>query len=160
MLDPYEFSNNIKLSYFKDYNDLFQDTSTFLFGQGVGAVHYFSSLGKSLKITELTLLEIIRQLGAICGIIFILWVLFPLLYLGVRSSKPLNWLGFGYSAYLLVCLSNYFLLSSTGIFLVALCYSVAFGVDFRDNGWVELTENAATKVLLTEYKPFSSSEMS
>jgi hypothetical protein len=145
MLDPYETSNNVKLSYFQDYYLIFQDTTTILFGQGVGAMHYFSSLGKPLLITEVTPLEILRQLGAICGLVYVIWLLVPLLYLGFGSKATFRWLAIGYAVYLLVSLSNYFLMSSTGIVLVSLCYGVSLQGHFTYSTRVRLPGAAAAQ---------------
>lgn len=127
MLDPNEMSNAVKLGYWNDYMKIFSDPIVLLFGQGIGAVHYFESLGANLRITEVTLLELIRNFGLIVAVAYILFWIAPVILLRKRAAKNYRWLRAGYVSYLFLSMSNYFILSSTGMVLLSVVYGVCIG---------------------------------
>ncbi len=124
MLDPQEESNAVKLGYWNDYVSIFSNPMVLLFGQGIGVVQYFSSLDLDLRITEVTLLELVRNFGIFIAIAYIFFWLAPVFLLKQSRFQHYRWLMVGYISYLLISISNYFILSSTGMILLSIVYSV------------------------------------
>lgn len=124
MFDTKEESNSVKLGYWDDYVNIFSDTWVLMFGQGIGVTQYFNSLGLDLQITEVTLLELVRNFGIIIACAYIVFWCAPIVLLR-RRQRNLHWLLIGYGAYLLISVSNYFILSSTGMVLLSIVYSAA-----------------------------------
>jgi hypothetical protein len=124
MLDPNEFSNAVKLGYWDDYIKIFTDVTVLLFGQGIGAVHYFESLGLELRITEVTAFELVRSFGLFLALAYFAFWTAPMILLRRVKLKQYHWLWVGYGAYLVISMSNYFILSSTGMVLLSVVYSV------------------------------------
>lgn len=124
MLDPEEFSNNVKLGYLNDYMRIFSDPIVLLLGQGIGVIHHFESLGLDLQITEVTLLELVRNFGLIIATGYIAFWIAPLILLRQDRLRQYRWLRVGYASYLLISMSNYFILSSTGMVLLSVVYCV------------------------------------
>ena len=124
MLDPQEESNAVKIGYWSDYVNIFSNPTVLLFGQGIGVVQYFSSLDLDLRITEVTLLELVRNFGMFIAIAYLVFWLAPIVLLRHPSFQHYNWLLVAYVSYLLISISNYFILSSTGMILLSIVYSV------------------------------------
>lgn len=143
MLDPSEKSNAIKLGYWNDYMEIFLDPVVFLFGQGIGAVHYFQSLGEELRITEVTLLELIRNFGVVVAAAYVLFWVAPVFLLGQRKFSNYRWLRVGYIAYLCISMSNYFILSSTGMVLLSVVYGICLERPVYPN--ISLRQNTPAK---------------
>lgn len=127
MLDPSEESNSVKLGYWGDYLKIFSDPVVLIFGQGIGVVHYFESLGMDLRITEVTLLELVRNFGIFMAIGYLAFWIAPLIMLSKNRFADYNWLRIAYASYLLISMSNYFILSSTGMVLLSIVYGVCLG---------------------------------
>lgn len=123
MLDPNEFSNSVKLGYWDDYIKIFSDPITMLFGQGIGASHYFESLGVELLITEVTLLELLRNFGLFIALAYLGFWIAPLILISYKRPNQLRWLWVAYGAYLVISMSNYFLMSSTGMVFLSIVYN-------------------------------------
>jgi uncharacterized BrkB/YihY/UPF0761 family membrane protein len=131
MFDSKEESNSVKLGYWDDYANIFSDNWVLMFGQGIGVTQYFNSLGLDLQITEVTLLELVRNFGVIIACAYIVFWCVPIVLLR-RRRRDLHWLLIGYGAYLLISLSNYFILSSTGMVLLSIVYSAALSTRTRE----------------------------
>jgi hypothetical protein len=124
MLDPNEESNAVKLGYRDDYIKIFSEPWVLFFGQGIGVVHYFESLGMYLRLTEVTLMELIRNFGIFIALAYLGFWIAPLILLGHSRFRDYHWLRVAYTSYLLISMSNYFILSSTGMVLLSVIYSV------------------------------------
>jgi hypothetical protein len=123
MLDPNETSNAVKLGYWDDYIQIFSDPIVFLFGQGIGVVHYFDSLGLELRITEVSLMELVRNFGVLMAIAYCFFWIAPLFMLRRAGFYDRHWLWVAYASYLLISMTNYFILSSSGMVLISIIYS-------------------------------------
>lgn len=132
MLDPYEESNSVKLSYFSDYAEIFADPKVLFFGQGIGVVQYFHSLGLELRITEVTPLELIRNFGVLVGAAyFVFWIAPIILLRRVEGREDFHWLWVAYLSYLITSMTNYFILSSTGMILLSIVYHICLSPPTR-----------------------------
>ena len=128
-----EASNKIKLGFIHDYVNFWSDNPlAFFIGQGLGSGIF--TVERSLVYTlETTYLEIIRIFGLIGGLFFVLFMLAPLIlfYLS-KSSKAYeknSYFLLGYIIYLfLIIPTNPLLLSSTGIIVMLIAYSVSIKV--------------------------------
>jgi hypothetical protein len=123
MLDPNEFSNSVKLGYWEDYGKIFTNGLVLFFGQGIGVIHHFESLGLDLKLTELTLFELVRNFGLLGAIAYVFFWLAPLYILRKIEFQELSWMRVAYACYLVISMSNYFILSSTGMVLMSIIYA-------------------------------------
>lgn len=118
--DTGEKANSVKLALLHDYMDLFGNTTTLLFGQGLGAYHYWKATGVSFYITELTYLELIRSFGIFGAAAMMALLLFPVWHaFATPSSRRVRALTMAYLFYLLMCISNPLLFSSAGILILA-----------------------------------------
>lgn len=118
MFSAHEVSNNVKLGYLSDYYLICSNVPTLLFGQGLGAYSYWSSLHSFSSQTELTYLEIFRSYGLVFGIPMFLILFYPLL-IGWKSRTH-KYLFYGYFSYLLISAGNPYLFSSSGMLVLSL----------------------------------------
>jgi hypothetical protein len=126
MLSSDEFSNTIKLLHYQDYMSMFGDWRTLLFGQGLGASFLSTALGTRVSITELTYLEFIRTFGLIIAAVYYGLLLFPVGKLREQSFRGIHYLLLAYASYLLICVSNPLLLSSSGMLVLAIVIATVF----------------------------------
>jgi len=124
MFDPLEQSNSIKIGYLDDYANILSDPVVLLFGQGIGSVQYFPSFGEYMSATELTLLELIRVFGIVAALAYLGFWLAPLVILKRRRFTGFHWFRVAYGCYLVICLSNNFIISSTGMVLLSIVYGL------------------------------------
>jgi hypothetical protein len=124
MLDPKEESNAVKLGYRDDYIKIFSNPWVLFFGQGIGVVHYFESLGMYLRLTEVTPMELVRNFGIFMAFAYLVFWIAPLFLLKHTRFRDYHWLWIAYASYLVISMSNYFILSSTGMVLLSIIYSV------------------------------------
>jgi hypothetical protein len=125
MFDPQDVSNATKIAYLVDYSAILTDPKTLLLGQGLGTRFFASGLGEVVSITELSYFEIVRTYGIIVGVVFSLYLIYPLILL-VRSRDSRYYFTVGYAAYLLGSYSNPYLLSSNGMMVLGLVVALAF----------------------------------
>ena len=128
-----EASNKIKLGFINDYVNFWSDNPiAFFIGQGLGSGIFTAE--RSLVYTlETTYFEIIRIFGLIGGLFFVLFMLAPLslFYLSKSSSayEKNSYFLLGYIIYIfLIIPTNPLLLSSTGIIVMLIAYSVSIKV--------------------------------
>src|SRR5580658_235122 len=126
MADPDNESNAIRLMHLRDYSMMFSDPKTLLFGQGLGSYFYSSGFGTETSITELTYLEFIRNFGLIIAIIYYGLLLYPIRKLRNQTFKEMHFLILAYVAYLMICVSNPLLVSSSGMLVLAIVISKVF----------------------------------
>ena len=105
---------------------MFSDPKTLLFGQGLGSYFYSSGFGTETSITELTYLEFIRNFGLIIAIIYYGLLLYPIRKLRNQTFKEMHFLILAYVAYLMICVSNPLLVSSSGMLVLAIVISKVF----------------------------------
>jgi hypothetical protein len=135
LLDPTEVSNSVKLALVRDYGRILGDPVTLLFGRGLGAYEHWSR--GDLFISELTYLEIVRNFGLIGGAIMIGLLIYPVVHGFIlrRRSRSQSVL-VGYSAYLLMCISNPNLFSSMGMLILGVILANLFQEDAeRRTSW-------------------------
>jgi hypothetical protein len=128
MFDPENESNAIKLSHLADYSLLFSDPKTLLFGQGLGSYFYSTAFGTETSITELTYLEFIRNFGLLLAMIYYCLLVYPLIRLRDQSMSSEHYLFISYLSYLIMCISNPLLISSTGMLVLAIVISKMFPI--------------------------------
>lgn len=125
MFDPQDVSNAAKIAYLADYSTIFSVPTNLLMGQGLGARFFTTGLGEIVSITELTYFEVFRTYGVFIGVVFFLYLIYPLILL-VRARGPRHFLTVGYAAYLIESYSNPYLLSSNGMLVLGLVTAFAF----------------------------------
>jgi len=125
--DPTEHSNSLKLALVNDYARIFEDPIALLFGQGLGAYHYWDATGKSFYVTELTYLELVRSFGLVGGAVMFGLLVFPIAYaFASNKSLKLRAVVIGYAFYLLMCASNPNLFSSMGILFLSVILAMIY----------------------------------
>jgi hypothetical protein len=118
MLDPTEVSNAVKLSHLRDYLDLFGNVPTLLLGQGLGS--YFNTTARgSLSLTELTYMEFVRNYGLVVASVFFGLLLYPLWSLSKLRYRESHYIFLAYFGYLVMCITNPLLVSSSGMLILA-----------------------------------------
>ena len=119
LLDPTEYSNYTKLVLLRDYAELFTRPDVLLFGQGLGAYHFWTARGWEYFISELTYLEMIRNFGLFGALVMLGLLLYPLIYAFIwqRSYADRDVVA-GYAFYLLICASNPNMFSSMGMLIL------------------------------------------
>ncbi len=118
--NPTERANQIKLSMLSDYASAFSDPLTLLFGQGLGAYVAMESRGY-VYVTELTYLEVIRNFGLFGAAIMFSLLLFPVWHAFANNrSHAEKAIAMGYTAYLVMCISNPNMFSSMGVLILSI----------------------------------------
>lgn len=125
MFDPQDVSNAAKIAYLADYSAILTVPINFLIGQGLGARFFATGLGEIVSITELSYFEMVRTYGVIIGIVFFLYLTYPLILLA-RTRDPKYYMTVGFAAYLVESYSNPYLLSSNGMLVLGLVTAFAF----------------------------------
>lgn len=123
--DTTEASNAVKYAHIQSYVSLFEQHPLYmLIGQGPGSYFYSDGFNKIVLQTEWTYLELIRLYGIFAiGIIFVFFK--PLLSLWkARRTKIYHIYFWSYLAYLLIAGTNPLLLSSTGMIMLLMAYSL------------------------------------
>ena len=133
VFDVNEQSNETKLSIINDYFSLWSNNFlSIFFGQGLGGG--FDTVDRGISyLAEPTYFEIIRMFGLIGGIIFFFFLIMPLfLFLNSKSSSLFERNYYMLVAYIIYILiefpSNPLLLSSTGMVVMVVIYSVSIKV--------------------------------
>jgi hypothetical protein len=133
MFDASESSNAMKIGYLKEFEEIFMDPVTILFGQGFNA-HVWSSpfanmLAESAEAgaskTELTYLELFRVYGLLIGTWFFITVGLVIRKL-FNSERDFRWLGFALLLYMVASSLNPYLFSSNGMLPLGLCAAIIF----------------------------------
>jgi hypothetical protein len=118
--NPTEHANQIKLSMLSDYARAFSDPLTLVFGQGLGAYVDMESRGY-VYVTELTYLEVIRNFGLFGAAIMFSLLLFPVWHAFTNNrSHAEKAIAMGYTAYLVMCISNPNMFSSMGVLILSI----------------------------------------
>jgi hypothetical protein len=127
LLNPLEFSNNLKLALLDDYANLLSQPSVLLFGKGLGSYDYWTPRGSEYFVTELTYLELFRTFGVLGALLVLALLLFPLLYaFFVRPAFTQGHIVIAYAFYLVMAVSNPTLFSSLGILILAIVLANIF----------------------------------
>lgn len=128
-----EASNVIKYGHLISYWQLFEDHPLYLLlGQGPGTRFFSAGFHRLTLTTEWTYLELLRQYGIFC-ILILLTMLYPLaaLWRHREQSFVVGVMG-AYVAYLLIAGTNPLLVSSTGMQILLVAYSVVCKVNAID----------------------------
>jgi len=134
----FDTANHIKLNLLHEYSSIFSNTSTLLWGDGLGRYRFWLAKNSFYFISEWTYLEIIRWFGVfLClPIFFILGYPFFYFFRNVNESQRLVYLIFAYTFYLLISIVNPLLFSSLGILLLCLVYCEIFSAhNKKKNFW-------------------------
>lgn len=118
--DLTESSNSVKLAMLENYGRIFSDPLSLLFGQGLGAYHYWEGRGYGY-VTELTYLEVIRNFGLFGAAIIFSLLLFPVWHAFANNRRHAEKaIAIGYTAYLVMCISNPNMFSSMGVLILSI----------------------------------------
>jgi hypothetical protein len=119
MLSVSEESNSVKLQHMQDYSVILSNPATLLFGQGLGAFFNSTEYGYTSE-TELTYMEMLRRYGIILAAPLIFCLLYPLACLTRHSRRADHFLYLGYASYLVICISDPYLMSSSGMLVLSI----------------------------------------
>jgi len=125
MFDPNDVSNAAKIAYLADYSAILSVPVNLLIGQGLGTRFFATGLGEVVSITELSYFEIVRTYGVVVGMIFFVYLIYPLILL-FRTRERRYFFTVGFAAYLIESYSNPYLLSSNGMLVLGLVAAFAF----------------------------------
>jgi hypothetical protein len=133
----YDTANSIKLNLLYEYFSIFSNTSTLLWGDGLGSYRFWLTRHSFNYLSEWTYLEIIRWFGIfMCPpIFFILGYPFFYFFKNPNKSQTLVYLIFAYAYYLLISIANPLLFSSLGMLLLCLIYSEIFCVTTKKRNY-------------------------
>lgn len=120
-----ESSNMVKYAHLISYKDLFEQHPTYLlFGQGPGTSFFSQGFHKLTDKTEWTYIEIIRQYG-MAGALILFTILYPVYALWkYRKDDYIVGVMGAYLACLAIAGTNPLLISSTGMQIVLVAYSI------------------------------------
>jgi hypothetical protein len=118
-----EESNSIKFELLYDYLDIFSNIPALIFGQGLGAYHFWSIKNKFDFVTELTYFDIVRYYGIILAPLLLYCIFLPFnrryMYFNNRGLLV------GYAFFLFICFFNPLFFSSIGmLFYIALMSNI------------------------------------
>jgi hypothetical protein len=134
LLDPTEFSNQLKLALAAEYSTILNDPLVAFLGQGLGAYQYWSARDAYFYISELTYFEILRNFGIFGAMVMYALLLFPIVdSFVVKREDPRRHLIVAYALYLLMCASNPNLFSSMGILILSIILANIFRIDSRSD---------------------------
>ena len=127
-------SSSVKFGHLLSYADLLNGHLEYLaFGMGPGAYFYSKGEGEVISITEWTYFEIIRMYGLIGLLIFLYLLLFPIIKHNNRLHPVRYWrsISWSYLFFLISCMSNPYLIGSTGLVCIAFMYSVVSNPKYK-----------------------------
>jgi len=110
-------SNFHKISFLKDYLNLFADKKVLLFGQGLGS-YFNTTLRGGVSLTELTYFEFVRSFGLILSLLLFVLFLYPLSRLRLEKYRATHYLFIVYLFFLIMSFFNPLLMSSSGMLLL------------------------------------------
>jgi hypothetical protein len=108
---------------------LFSNPKTLIFGQGIGSYFHSSALGTETSITELTYLEFIRNFGLTIALVYYALLLYPIAKLRNPIFRESHYLILAYFCYLVICVSNPLLVSSSGMLVLAIVICKIFSAE-------------------------------
>lgn len=127
MFSSTDKSNDIKMSYLNDYMRVLDSSKNLnlFFGSGFGSFFYTGAHG-CVSVTELTLFEIVRVFGIFMSLIIIILYIYPVLIIYFKKMSASYYVSVAFIFYLLGCLTNPLLFSSTGFIMFSFILSKVF----------------------------------
>ncbi|WP_394775111.1 hypothetical protein [Flavobacterium sp.] len=124
--DEKDESTEVKSGHFTSYVDLFNSHPEYLiWGQGLGSEFYSKGASNMTPQTELTYLDMIRFFGIPMMIILLVILFYPIYYIVMNYNvKEYKFLIIAYFTYLFIAGTNPLLVSSTGILVIIVMYSL------------------------------------
>lgn len=121
-LSSTEYSYTVKIGHLLSYFEHFSNhIGVLIFGQGIGSTIYSTGVHRTVTVTELTYLELVRIWGLPITIIFGTILLIPI-YKELKNHS-ISHLFIAYIAYLFIAGTNPLLLSSTGMLVLVYVFS-------------------------------------
>lgn len=134
--DPNSESTGIKFGHLESYRGLLKDHWGYLFfGMGPGAMFYSKGVDGMIPLAEWTYFEIIRMYGLVGLVFFIILLVAPLVSHNDKKCPIKSWraIALGYVFFLISCMSNPYLIGSTGLICILFIYSTVDNKHFRIN---------------------------
>ncbi|WP_461789350.1 hypothetical protein [Pedobacter sp.] len=122
-----EESAEVKAGHFSSYVTLFEEKPQYLiWGQGLGSSFYSSGAGQYLSQSELTYFDLIRLFGIPIFSLLLFLIVYPLiiLMLNKKITSKNKYTLVAYLSYLFIAGTNPLLISSTGILVIIVMYSL------------------------------------
>ena len=139
MLSVSEESNSIKLQHLRDYGVVLSNPTTLLIGQGLGAVFNSTEYGYT-SVTELTYLDMLRSYGILFAAPLLFCLLYPLVCLTRHSRRSEQFLYLGYASYLVICITDPYLMSSSGMLVLSIVVAKTFSAPPVERATATLAE--------------------
>jgi hypothetical protein len=118
-LENSQKSDSVRIGHFDSYKELVRENPVILFtGTGLGSMFFSKGTGEFQSSVELSYLDLLRQMGLVFFVIFMLFVLYPILALNKK------WIcqKYAYITYLLIAATNPLLFSSTAYLVYVYIY--------------------------------------
>ena len=126
MIDINNPSNKIKLGHINDILSILSNADTLLFGQGLGSYYFSNSRQEKIYVVETTYFDTFRQYGLIMGLCYLIMFLFPLMKLRFSINREKHYIFLAYIGYLIMSISNPFILSSSGMLVLSIVLHAFF----------------------------------
>ena len=126
MIDINEYSNKIKLGHITDILNILSNADTLLFGQGLGSCYFSNTRQHNVYVVETTYFDTYRQYGLIMGSFYLMMFLFPLMKLRFNINREKHYIFLAYIGYLIMSITNPFILSSSGMLVLSIVLHVVF----------------------------------
>lgn len=113
-------SDNIRKGQLRSYKEIFSDFRNFFIGTGLGSSFYNYGRSKMVSSAEYAYLDLIRQVGVMFFLIFMIFVLYPLTRNIALNRKVI------YIGYLAIAFTNPLLFSSTAFLAYIYMYYLVY----------------------------------
>lgn len=122
-----EASSEIKAGHFNSFLDNTASNPQYLiWGQGLGSKYYSQGVGEFTTQTELTYFDLVRFFGFPLAILFMICIVYPLIYLIINKkiTDRNRYCIIAFLTYLFISGTNPLLISSTGMLIIVVMYSL------------------------------------
>ncbi len=129
IVDEAQTSNELKFDSYDSYiSSLTKDIDNFMFGNGIGSLIFIPTRGW-MAYSELSIMDLYNQYGAIIGTFFLVLILYPGISLAYKPNKDIQIYGWSYLLYMIISSTNPLLFSSTGWFIWTLVTCISIKID-------------------------------
>jgi hypothetical protein len=122
-----EESSEIKSGHFNSFIQNTADNPQYLlWGQGLGSKYYSKGVGVFTTQTELTYFDLVRFFGVPLAILFMICIVYPLIYIIINKkiTERNRYCIVAFLTYLFISGTNPLLISSTGMLILVVMYSL------------------------------------
>jgi hypothetical protein len=114
----------------KHYNSIIKvikaEPSILIWGQGLGSKYFSTGTNSEIVQSELTYLELIRVFGILLTLLFLFILIYPLVVLQKSGGLKVRYAIYAYLGYLFIVGTNPLLISSTGMIVIIVVYTLSY----------------------------------